>query len=200
MVSRAALWGRRVRPSVRQLAADRGGASAIEFAFIAPVLVVLMMGVFEMTMRYSASQSATRYAHQVADLVARTKTMVTQDVTDLYNASTNMMSPSDSKSQIDLDVASIGYDTVKVNGVDTVTPSIYWRRYQGAKVTFDVTTLAGMALANESVIRVGVTYRYTSPLSGMFGGSQLTFARSAISRPRINRLITMDGNTKEAQP
>jgi Flp pilus assembly protein TadG len=50
-----------------RFASDRRGIAAAEFALIAPALIFLIMGVFEMSFRFRASEEATRYVHQVAD-------------------------------------------------------------------------------------------------------------------------------------
>jgi Flp pilus assembly protein TadG len=62
----------------RRLANDRRGIAAAEFALIAPALIFLIMGVFEMSFRFRASEEATRYVHQVADLVSR-ESIITSD-------------------------------------------------------------------------------------------------------------------------
>jgi Flp pilus assembly protein TadG len=54
-----------------KLFSDRRGVAAAEFALIAPALIFLIMGVFEMSFRFRASEEATRYVHQIADIVSR---------------------------------------------------------------------------------------------------------------------------------
>ena len=50
-----------------------------------------------------------------------------------------------------------------------------------------------MGLQNETVIRVGIRYHYESILSSLFGGRTLEIERSAFTRPRMERVVTMDG-------
>lgn len=181
----------RFRLKLPSLMRDRRGIAAVEFALIAPALIFLVMGVFEMSFRFRASEEATRYVHEVADLVSRENEMTTSSLGDIYDASVNLMKPLDTTDNLDIDVAAIGYV-----GSDA-TPKIMWRRVAGAPVTFNLNDARGMGLQNESVIRVGVRYAYTSVLSNLFGGRTMTIERSAYARPREERLVEMDGKTDD---
>ena len=173
----------------RPLFTDRRGVAATEFALIAPALIFLVVGVLEMSFRFRASEEATRYVHQVADLVSRETTMTTGTLDKLYDAAVNMMKPLDTTDVLDLDVSGIGFE-----GADA-TPKLLWRRIAGTGVDFDVADAAGMGLTDESVIRVGVRYNYESVVSNLFGGPVFAIERSAYARPRTERLIIMDGQT-----
>lgn len=154
---------------------------------IAPALIFLVMGVFEMSFRFRAAEEATRYVHQIADLIGREEDMTTEQLGKLYGAAPYMMKPLDTTENLDLDIASIGYE-----GADS-EPTYYWRRVAGTPVEFELANAEGMGLQNETVIRVGVRYTYESVLSSLFGGSIMTIEREAFARPRIERVITMDG-------
>jgi hypothetical protein len=43
------------------------------------------------------------------------------------------------------------------------------------------------------VIRVGVRFRYSSPITSMFGGPNVDIVRTAWARPREARFVTVDG-------
>jgi hypothetical protein len=98
-----------------------------------------------------------------------------------------MMKPLDTADNLDVDISSIGFVG------DDADPQVYWRRVAGAAVTFDVNDIAGMGIKNETVIRVGVRYHYQSILSNLFGGAVTTMERVAFARPRVERVITLDG-------
>lgn len=170
---------------------DVRGIAATEFALIAPALIFMVMGVFEMSFRFRAAEEATRYVHQIADLVSRDPALSTGSLTEMRKASVFMMKPVDMSSQIDLDVSSIGFTG------STATPKILWRRVAGTAVTFNLSESDGMGLTNESVIRVGVRYSYKSVLTDLFGGSTMNVERSAYARPRVERLVALDGKTDD---
>jgi Flp pilus assembly protein TadG len=177
----------KMRRSPRRLLADRRGIAATEFAMIAPALIFLVMGVLEMSFRFRAAEEATRYVHQLADLIGREEDMTTEQLGKLYGAAVHMMKPLETTENLDVDIASIGFE-----GTDS-EPAYFWRRVAGTPVEFQLENAEGMGLQNESVIRVGVRYTYESVLSNLFGGSIMTIEREAFARPRIERVITMDG-------
>jgi hypothetical protein len=128
----------------------------------------------------------------VSDLLSRETTLTTQDLRDLYTAAPCMMKPLDTATRVDLDISSAGY-----GAAPTYTPRVFWRRVAGSAVIFDTSTIAGMGAATDTVIRVGVRYRYSSPISSLFGGPNLTLEEEAITRPRQTRIITIDAHTDE---
>lgn len=175
----------------RRLARDRRGIAAAEFALIAPALIFLIMGVFEMSFRFQASEEATRYVHQVADLVSRESIITSDYVEEVFNASEFMMKPLQPKNNLDIDIASVGFTGVSGD------PDVLWRRVVGTSVAFDPEEARTMGVDGETVIRVGVRYKYTSVLTELFGGGVMTMEKSAYARPRIDRKVEMDGKTDD---
>jgi len=170
---------------------DRRGVAAAEFALIAPVLIFLIMGVFEMSFRFRASEEATRYVHQVADIISRETELTEGDIEELYEASIFMMKPLDTTEDLDLDVSSVGFE-----GVDA-EPAILWRRVAGTEVAFSLPDTQGMGIQDETVIRVGVRYNYQSVLTELFGGGSMAIEKSAYARPRIERKVALDGSADD---
>jgi Flp pilus assembly protein TadG len=179
----------KTRRSPRHLLADRRGIAATEFAMIAPALIFLVMGVLEMSFRFRAAEEATRYVHQVADLVSREDELTTDELGKIYGAAVHMMKPLETTENLDLDVVSIGFQDSE--------PKYFWRRVAGTPVDFELEAAEGMGLEGETVIRVGVRYTYESILSNLFGGSIMTIEREAFARPRIERVVTMDGEDED---
>lgn len=181
----------RIRFPFLKLFTDRRGVAAAEFALIAPALIFLIMGVFEMSFRFRATEEATRYVHQVADIVSRETELTEDDLVELFDASVFMMKPLDTTDNLDLDIVSIGFE-----GEDA-TPEILWRRVAGTAVSFDLEEAAGMGIQDESVIRVGIRYNYKSVLTDLFGGGLMAIEKSAYARPRIERKVSIDGETDD---
>lgn len=177
----------RTPPSFSKLASDRRGVAATEFALIAPALIFLVMGVLEMSFRFRANEEATRYVHQAADLLSREEELTTGLLEDVHAAAVHMMKPLDTTEDLDLDVASIGFVG------DDAEPELWWRRVAGTPVEFDLADSEGMGIEGETVIRVGVRYNYESVISNLFGGGVVAIEKVAYARPRMERVITMDG-------
>lgn len=174
-----------------KLFSDRRGVAAAEFALIAPALIFLIMGVFEMSFRFRASEEATRYVHQVADIVSRETDLTEADLQELYEASIFMMKPLETTENLDLDISSVGFIG------DDATPDILWRRVAGTEVSFSLEDTEGMGIEDESVIRVGVRYNYQSVLTELFGGGSMAIEKSAYARPRIERKVALDGSSDD---
>jgi hypothetical protein len=170
---------------------DRRGMAAVEFALIAPALIVVFMGVLELTARYRASEEATRYVNQVADLLPREPELATSDIEHIFEAAVHMMKPLDTTSRLDLDVSGIGFEDP--TNTDTPVADLYWRRLTGNEVPLTLSDADGLGDEGASVIRVGIRYAYTSPISILFGGPDLDMVRQSFARPRLVRQIPMDG-------
>lgn len=181
---------RKMIPFLR-LFTDRRGVAAAEFALIAPALIFLIMGVLEMSFRFRANEEATRYVHQVADIVSRETELTGSDLQELFDASIFMMKPLDTTDDLDLDISSVGFE-----GTDA-EPAILWRRVAGTEVSFDIPETQGMGIEDESIIRVGVRYSYQSVLTELFGGGAMAIEKSAYARPRVERKVSLDGQTDD---
>ncbi len=77
----------------RKLARDLRGVSAIEFAFILPVMLTLCIGTAEVSQGVSLMRKVTLTAHTVADLVSRQSTIGSGTMTDLFAATTTIIAP-----------------------------------------------------------------------------------------------------------
>lgn len=174
----------------RRLRSDRRGIAAVEFALIAPALIVLFMGVIEVTFRFQASQEATRYVHQAADLISREHGLTTNDLDAIYDAAIHMMKPLETTDNLDMDVIAVSFDDDGSGGIEK---NVLWRRTAGASVPYDLNDMDGLGQLNESVIWVGIRYHYTSPVTSMFSGPTVNMERQSFARPRALRKIKMDG-------
>ena len=79
----------KIRSKLALLARDRSGVGATEFAILFPILVMLYIGAFEITVGLSVSKRAARAAGSLADLVTQqtsvTKTSL-QDISSVAKA------------------------------------------------------------------------------------------------------------------
>jgi len=88
--------GRLIPGFVKKLAASRRGATAVEFAMVAPIFIIMVAGVFEMgramwiksSMQYAVEET-TRYA--IVNTSASTSTLATYAST-AYSSSGNSIS------------------------------------------------------------------------------------------------------------
>ncbi len=72
--------------------ADRSGMAATEFAFVAPILIVILFGIIEIPRAYGTSQALFRSVRTMADLISRGSI---SDVSDVYAAGNAVTYPTD---------------------------------------------------------------------------------------------------------
>ena len=72
---------------------DRRGVSAIEFAMVAPILILLYVGAAELGNALTIYRRTSTVASTAADLTAQVKTVSTADLQDIVAASSSIMSP-----------------------------------------------------------------------------------------------------------
>jgi len=72
---------------------DRTGVSALEFAFVLPLMLTIYIGSFELSQGLSAKTKVTQTSRTVTDLVARSTNITTSQMSDIFNATNTVMSP-----------------------------------------------------------------------------------------------------------
>ncbi len=65
---------------------DRRGLAAVEFALIAPVMMIMFYGVVELSSAIDCNSRVARVSSTVADLVAQSPAVSTADTTNIFNA------------------------------------------------------------------------------------------------------------------
>ena len=79
--------------TVRRFCAENAGLSAIEFAFIAPVMVGLLMSSYEISDALTAYRRVSNVASTIADLTAQATDIDDAEMDDIENAGTVVMLP-----------------------------------------------------------------------------------------------------------
>ena len=161
---------------------SRRGATAVEFALIAPVLITLYCGMAELTQAMMAQRRLSNLASAIGDLVAQSSQTGPLKTADIFKIGNTIMAPfpTTGLKQCLLSVTS------DANGKDTVA----WSKAsvsgmsncpaQGAVLT-DVPV--GVLPANQSVILARVSYNYTSAIKLVLPAG-MTFNRTYYLRPR----------------
>lgn len=161
----------------RKLYRDNRGVSAVEFALIAPLMLVLYAGLTEVCQAMIAERRAGHVASTVGDLVAQAETVSTSELTDIFKVGKTVMNPFD-PSSLKQRVTSITADPNKVTKVD-------WSRGSGlSPFSAGATVTVPLALeAGDSVVMAETEYAYSSPI-GYILPSALNFQEKFYLRPR----------------
>ena len=81
--------------AVHSLARDCRGVSAVEFAIIAPMLIVIFFGGLVTTQAVAISRKVAITTRALADLTSQYTQMSSSDMTTVMNASTQIIAPYD---------------------------------------------------------------------------------------------------------
>ncbi len=135
------------------------GVSAIEFALILPVQLVLIFGTVEISNLMIADRKLVSATSTTADLFAQTKSVTTAQITDIFRAGSAVMQPLD-LSSLSFVVSSIVADAAGVTRIN-------WSEGTGAPALAAGTVYTlppGLVAPNQSVIMVQSRYSYVSQL------------------------------------
>lgn len=174
-----------IRRRLSGFAGDRRGVSALEFAFIAPILIAMYFGMSEIAQAFMTQKRMGHVASSVADLAAQDDILTTAEVNDIFAAGQTIMRP--------FATTTLAQRLTSVTVNSSGSPRVDWSRGSGmaARGTNTVMTLpSGIAANGESVIVAEVTYRYDSPIDA-FIPAPIEFSRTYYLRPRVADRVTL---------
>lgn len=171
---------------LKRLRRDERGVAAMEFALIAPLMLLMYFALAELTSAMIASGRANHVASVIGDLVSQTSTVKKTEVTDIFAVGNAIMKP--------FPTASLKYRITSVKADSKGVPQIVWSAEQGmthlnagAASGFP----SGLLVAGDSVIKSEVQYTYTSPVAQVIP-TPLTFNSTYYIRPRRSSEVAYD--------
>lgn len=156
------------------------GVAAIEFALVAPLLIIFHLGAVEMVQSWEAHRRIAHVAGALADLVAQEESVSASDLNDILAAGSLLVTPF-SSSQLGERITSFTADSSGVVAKD-------WSVNQNWTLSGDPQLPAGYLQANESVIVAEASYRFTA-MFGIVLPATLTLEKHAYLRPRISNQV-----------
>ena len=100
--------------------ADERGSVAIESAIIFPVLVLIFLGMVEMSQAFTVKRRVQNVANSTADLVAQSQTVTTSDLNDIASIGAQLMLPF-SSTGLTLTITSVAEDTQSKAAIQAIT-------------------------------------------------------------------------------
>jgi Flp pilus assembly protein TadG len=163
---------------------DSRGISAVEFAFVFPVMVVLFLGGTAMTQGVVLKRKTTLVTRTVGDLVSQYTQIVNTDMAAIMSAATAVIQPY-SSGPLNIIVSSVKIDAAGNATIDWSDPSANTTAHtKNAPVTLP-TGIGGVANANTTVIWAEASYLYTLPVgSGVLGMTSMPLTEQFFLRPR----------------
>lgn len=175
-----------IRRPLSQFWRDRRGVSAVEFAFIAPVLVFFYFGMAELTSTMIAQRRLSHIASSIGDIVARETQLTDARLTDVFQVGSVLMAPFPTTT---LRMCIVSVSSNAAGTTDTVD----WAEPSNAPVNCpkagDVVKIDASVLpAGGNVIMSKASYDYTPPIK-FITKSAFTFRRTFYLRPRLSEKV-----------
>jgi Flp pilus assembly protein TadG len=174
---------KRTRPRLSAFRRDQRGLAAVEFALIAPGMILLYCGLVEVCQAIIASRKTDHVAAAVGDLVTQADAVTASGVNDIFSIGNTIMSPFPTPT-LQMRLTDI---TADANG----TPKVTWSRAQGMSpmavgqtVSLPITLNAG-----ESMVKSESKYTYTSVLQYVLPNA-LSYNETYYMRPRRSDNVT----------
>jgi Flp pilus assembly pilin Flp len=178
---------------LRRFLADRTGLAAVEFGLMLSVLISLLVGGLEVTMKILATQKVENLASTTADVVAQSETATTVGLDQLLEATSDVMSPFDFGPDGTVIITSI------YRAPNTANALINWQ-YEGGGDLVATSQLGSpgqqpnlpsdfVLNERENVIVAEVYYHYQPLLPGLMF-DEATIYRRALYKPRLGTLTT----------
>lgn len=163
---------------------DCRGLAAVEFAFIAPILITLYMGATELGHVLTLDRKVTAIASATSDLIAQEKEIDDAQIADIFTAASSMIVPY-SETPVSIVVTSIQAD------INTGNTTVAWSdAHNGSARTpgTSITLPAGLVANGETVILTEISYVY-DPIIGKIVQSGFTLEDQFYVKPRRTNAI-----------
>lgn len=165
---------------------DRRGVSAVEFALIAPILIMIYLALAELTLGMMASRRTSHLAATLGDLAAQSENLTDSNITDLWAIGTSMMQPFTVSTNLKMRLTSV---TMNAKGVAIVNWSKGQQMTPYNKLDPVPTITTDQIAPGESLMMTEVEYDYDSPIGNFLPGTS-KFTDTFFHHPRNGQAVT----------
>jgi Flp pilus assembly protein TadG len=158
---------------------EKSGLAALEFAIIAPMMILLVFGSVDLIDTLGANKRAQNAVASIADVVARDDAVSNAEIAGLWAAMDVLMYPDDGVN-MQMRVTSVRIDTA-------TSARVVWSEGHGMTARVANTTVAlpaQMMTPGTSVIFAESRFPYTAPLGFLHSGS-VNLDHEAYRRSRL---------------
>ncbi|MFS2318482.1 TadE/TadG family type IV pilus assembly protein [Maricaulis sp. D1M11] len=162
------------------------GISAVEFALIAPLMLLMYLGAVDVSVALTIDRKITSTASAMADLVAQDDVITDQEMADIFAAGQAILVPFDG-APLQVRVSNVYMD---MN--DDV--EVMWSDAEGMSplaVGSTPSMPTGVLSRNTSVIMVEVSYEYNTVFNQL-GIGRIDIAEEFYLRPRLTSFVARD--------
>lgn len=170
--------------TVRSWRADVAGAAAAEFVLVFPILMVMLMGVYELSRAISINQRSIAASQIIADLIAR-NVVVDQDMVDeAIRAGELAMEP--------YPLEGMGVDIVSVQYDEDDEPQELWRVTRDMDEDDEaVDNSTGLGVDGDGTLVVTVEYLY-QPVFNTILDDAITMRETTYARGRRTSVVSFE--------
>jgi len=180
---------------IRRFTVERGGVSAVEFALILPLMLVIYAGCGELTSALIMDRKVSRAASTISDLVAQQTSVSTTLMNGIFDATAAILEPYDS---------SVAKVVVVVVDIKSSGQTVAWSKARhdtaataNAAPPTALTVPSAIASVGDEVVVGRVTYSYSSPFANVMqsitGSSVYNLSHIFYLKPRQGTTIAFTG-------
>jgi len=166
------------RASIQRFRSNAEGVAAVEFALVFPVLILLLMGSFDVTRAFIAHEKIKKTAYTLDQLITKAPALNANDVQKTMAATTAILAPIDA-SGIHIDVS---YRYIDASGKISERWTQTYPKGSSPSSSSDLPK-SYSDLRDVGYLSTNVRYTYSSVLSGLFF-DKLEMNAQSIVRPR----------------
>lgn len=180
----------RLQSLVKRIRNNKDGVAAIEFAFIAPVMIALYIGLAEVSLLISADRNVSHAASVTGDLATQEESLTLSEVEDIFNATLAVLGTNYTDSlRVSIDMISFEVDSAG----DTQEVG-YAKLGTGFSTKFDSSGTSTTLLNQTSgLIVTRIKYEYHSPSLTFVQTPSLT--ETFMLKPRKSTSISFGDST-----
>jgi Flp pilus assembly protein TadG len=176
----------RVRRLLARWSRDDRGIAAVEFAMIAPLMIVMFFGMIDVSMGVGVDRKVTMISQAMSDLASRYTTVTDTEITNFFNIGDAMLAPYGT-TDLTARITELYLDP-NAGGVGKVQ----WSKGDAALTTgASVTVPDGLigkngttVLANQYLILAEVSYVYKPIIGYVVPKAGITLSEKSYTRPR----------------
>ncbi len=172
------------------------GVAAVEFAFIAPILILLLVGTVELSSGVAVNRKLSRLSSTLSDLVTQSQSLTNNDVNDIMDASAKVMHPYTSQVKIVLTGITVdagGTAKVAWSKAKNATPLNAGATYSAVpvKIKKPGTFLVSAKVSTEYVPAFGWAH-YSEEKGVYFSRTAINMDEEIFLRPRIGSEVKVN--------
>lgn len=172
------------RIQVARYVTDEQGNALIETVILFPILIILLIGCYDLGQGIYMNQKTIASSQIIGDLIARNRNVTMDDVTDIVRAGELAFEP--------YPTATFGYDIVSVQFDEDGDPEVLWRITENMPPNNAALSSAeGLAAEGDGLVIVSVRYIY-DPLFTNFVMPEINMEEVAFFKGRRSATVTCE--------